>query len=189
MWEPSPVSTPALQPRQPHLPHAFWPRAADGSRSGWHQHLPLLPRGRESAVDLRPWHCAWGRAKGSFPSSGTDGGANLRGCPSLTPPPSGPPRLPWPRARPGKALFCQREPSECAEKSHPALMRVHTALQRGGGLPGGRGREARAGAAGGVCGGPAGPESPPVWLLIARFLLLRRQAGASGRAQRRRLGG
>lgn len=86
-------------------------------------------------------------------------------------------------------MFCQREPSECAEKSHPALMRVHTALQRGGGLPGGRGRGARAGAAGGVCGGPVGPESPPVWLLIARFLQLRRQAGAGGRAQRRRLGG
>lgn len=188
MWEPSPVSTPALQPRHPHLPHGFWPRAADGSRSGWHQHLPPLPRVKDSGMDLRLWHCAWGRAKGSSPSSRKGGGANLRGCPSLTPPPSGPPRLPWLRARPGKALFCQREPSECAEKSHPALMRVHTALQRGG-LPGGRGRGARAGAAGGVCGGPVGPESPPVWLLIARFLLLRRQAGAGDRAQRRRLGG
>lgn len=107
------------------------------------------------------------------------GGANLRGCPSLTPPPSGPPRLPWPRSRPGKALFCQRERSECAEKSHPALMRVHTALQRGGGLPGGRGRGARAGAAGGVCGGPEGPESPPVWLLIARTLSAVTEAGGS----------
>lgn len=48
---------------------------------------------------------------------------------------------------------------------------------------------ARARAAGGVCGGPAGLESPPVWLLIARFLLLRRQAGAGGRARSRRLGG
>lgn len=51
---------------------------------------------------------------------------------SLPPPPSRPPRRSWPWARPGKALFCQREPSECAEKSLPALMRVHTALQRGG---------------------------------------------------------
>lgn len=62
------------------------------------------------------------------------GGTDLQGLPCLTdpPPPSHPPRLSWPRARPGKALFCQREPSECTEKSLPALMRVHTALQRGG---------------------------------------------------------
>lgn len=193
MWEPSPGSTPALQPRHPHLPHAFWPRAADSSRSGWHQHLST-PNPRSRGADSRGWTSGFDTARGGGPKGPphlqqTGGGANLRGCPSLTPPPSGPPRLPWPRARPGKALFCQREPSECAEKSHPALMRVHTALQRRGGLPGGRGRGARAGAAGGVCGGPVGPESPPVWLLIARFLPLRRQAGAGGRAQRRRLGG
>lgn len=58
---------------------------------------------------------------------------DLRCLPCLTPPPPfRPPRRSWPRARPGKALFCQRGPSECAEKSLPALMRVHTALQRGG---------------------------------------------------------
>lgn len=107
---------------------------------------PPFPRDRESGTDLRLCQCSSGRAKGSSPSSGcpgSGGGGNLRGCPSLTPPPAGPLRLPWPRARPGKALFCQRERSECAEKSHPALMRVHTALQRGGGLPGGRAGEGR----------------------------------------------
>lgn len=54
------------------------------------------------------------------------------GAASPPPSPSRPPSQSWPRARPGKALFCQREPSECAEKSLPALMRVHAARRRGG---------------------------------------------------------
>lgn len=144
---------------------------------------PPFPRDRESGTDLRLCHCAWGRATGSSPSSGcpgSGGGANLRGCPSLPPPPSGPLRLPWPRARPGKALFCQREPSECAEKSHPALMRVHTALQRGGGLPGGRGRGARAGAAGRRVRRPRGP-GVPACLAANRTLSAVMEAGGSWR--------
>lgn len=58
---------------------------------------------------------------------------DLRCLSCLNPPSlSRPPWRSWPRARPGKALFYQRGPSECAEKRLPALMRVHTALQLGG---------------------------------------------------------
>lgn len=145
---------------------------------------PPLSRGTESLVRTSGFAIARrGGPKDPPPSSGcpgSGGGGNLRGCPSLTPPPSGPLRLPWPRARPGKALFCQRERSECAEKSHPALMRVHTALQRGGGLPGGRGRGEGRGR-GRRVRRPRGP-GVPACLAANRTLSAVTEAGGSWRS-------
>lgn len=124
-------SHPGVRPRSPNQTHS----SPLGPHSSLQRGTRVGHGGTGTGFGL--WHSAW-RGPMDPPhllrarrrSGSRD---DLRRLPCLTPPPpSRPPRRSWPRARPRKALFCQREPSECAEKSLPALMRVHTALRRGG---------------------------------------------------------
>lgn len=70
-----------------------------------------------------------------------------------------------------KRVRREKPPRSNESARSAAARRMITRRAEGGG--------ARARAAGSVCGGPAGPESPPVWLLIARFAVT--EAGGSRR--------
>lgn len=135
-------SLPSVRPRSPNQTHSS-PLGPDsslrrGTRVGHGGTRTSSPSPEGARMGFGLCHSAWGgridplhllRARRR--SGSRD---DLRCLPCLTapPPPFRPPWRSWPTARPGKALFCQRGPSECAEKSLLALMRVHTALQRGG---------------------------------------------------------